>query len=289
MKTLLVKNIVDNNLDFDKKNSYPISFSENLLYLYLDFVFDDSNLTLFESLLEYSVKRLISSSSKYEIIYKTVLKSSENRLKLLDYLLQFEQECEEELLINVYWELAYSNSKNQKTYFEFFDKYLNLFSKTNRLTANDIYLFALSIKLRYDKENFIEAIKLFKIVEPRISNLNDENLRLESAIIYFWCAISYFRIKDRFNAKIYADTALKIISESNKKYTSMMDEKGLMAITDQLRQIQISSTVNQPVIASKKYGRNDRVKVRYSDGRITENKYKKIESDILAGRCVIVE
>ena len=289
LKTQLVDNIVNNNLDFDTKNTYPISFSENLLYSYLNFVFDDSNLELFERLLDYSVKSLLPTAHKYEIVYRTVLKSSEKRLKLLDYLLRFEQELDEEHLTNTYWQLAYNSSKNQKKYFEFFDKYFVSLYKTNRLTADDIYLFALSIRLRYEKENFVEAIKLSKLIEPKLSNINDENLKLESAIIFYWCAVSYFMIKDRINAKLYADTALKIISESNKKHTSMMDEKGLTIIADQLSQIKISSTVNQPIISSKKYGRNDKVKVKYSDGRVIENKYKKIESDVLAGRCVIVE
>ena len=289
LKTRLVNNIIDNNLDFDTKNTYPISFSENLLHLYLNFVFDDSNLELFETLLDYSVKRLLPAAHKYEIVYRTVLKSSENRLKLLDYLLRFEQELDEEHLTNTYFQLAYYNSKNQKKFFEFFDKYFVSLSKTNRLNADDIYLFALGIRLHYEKENFVEAIKLFKLIEPRLSKIDDENLKLESIIIFYWCSASYFIIKDRINAKLYADSALKIISESNKKHTSMMDEKGLNIITNQLNQIKISSTVNQPVISTKKYGRNDKVKVKYSDGRVIENKYKKVESDILIGRCIVVE
>ena len=46
----------------------------------------------------------------------------------------------------------------------------------------------------------------------------------------------------------------------------------------------------QPVKSEKVYGRNDRVKVQYSDGSVKEDvKYKSVEADILSGKCVIVE
>jgi len=38
----------------------------------------------------------------------------------------------------------------------------------------------------------------------------------------------------------------------------------------------------------KKYGRNDKVKVQYKDGRVTEKKYKMIENDIKRGECRII-
>jgi preprotein translocase subunit SecA len=45
--------------------------------------------------------------------------------------------------------------------------------------------------------------------------------------------------------------------------------------------------VVQPVRAGKKIGRNDMVKVRYTDGKLVETKYKKVEQDIESGRCVL--
>jgi preprotein translocase subunit SecA len=38
----------------------------------------------------------------------------------------------------------------------------------------------------------------------------------------------------------------------------------------------------------KKYGRNDRVKVQYNDGRVLEKKYKMIENDLKRGECRII-
>jgi len=45
--------------------------------------------------------------------------------------------------------------------------------------------------------------------------------------------------------------------------------------------------VLQPVRTGKKFGRNDIVKVRYTDGKLVEAKYKKVELDIESGRCVL--
>ena len=38
----------------------------------------------------------------------------------------------------------------------------------------------------------------------------------------------------------------------------------------------------------KKYGRNDKVKVQYNNGRIMEKKYKMIEHDLKRGECRII-
>ena len=43
----------------------------------------------------------------------------------------------------------------------------------------------------------------------------------------------------------------------------------------------------QAPIKVRKIGRNDVVKVRYTDGKLVETKYKKVELDIESGRCVL--
>jgi preprotein translocase subunit SecA len=43
----------------------------------------------------------------------------------------------------------------------------------------------------------------------------------------------------------------------------------------------------EPVRTGRKIGRNEVVKVRYSNGEIMEAKYKKVEQDIISGRCVL--
>jgi preprotein translocase subunit SecA len=45
-----------------------------------------------------------------------------------------------------------------------------------------------------------------------------------------------------------------------------------------------------PVKSEKIAGRNDKVTVQYPDGRVLKDvKYKKVEEDIQAGRCIVIE
>jgi hypothetical protein len=87
----------------------------------------------------------------------------------------------------------------------------------------------------------------------------------------------------------YAEKTISIIDTSKEKRTSMIDEKGLKYISNKMNQIIYSSTIKIPIVGAKKYGRNDRLKVKYQDGLIKEDKYKKLEPDILAERCVIIK
>jgi AAA-like domain/Anaphase-promoting complex, cyclosome, subunit 3 len=288
LKSRLVNEIVNNQLDFDKRKSYPISFSENLFYVYLDFVFDQSNLEFFERLLDYASTKLLSNLTVSEIIYNSFLVSDDNKIELLEYLIRIKDSIKEELLIDIYWNLAYYEPDTKNKYFEAFDKYLTYFTNSNRINSKDIYLFTITIGRYANKDDFHNAINLCKVIEPRFSLIEDENVKIEFSIIYYWYAITYFSIKDRFNAKKYADLALELLSKSNKKSPSWISEKGLFSISDQLRQIKYSTTFHQPIVNNKKYGKNEKVKVKYLDGREAVKKYKVVEADIIAERCRII-
>ena len=48
--------------------------------------------------------------------------------------------------------------------------------------------------------------------------------------------------------------------------------------------------ITAPIKSMKLPGRNDRVKVQYSDGKIVEDvKFKTVEDDVLNNRCVLIE
>ncbi len=44
-----------------------------------------------------------------------------------------------------------------------------------------------------------------------------------------------------------------------------------------------------PIRSEKLYGRNDNVKVKYLDGSVKEEKYKKVEDDLKNGRCMVLD
>jgi hypothetical protein len=55
-----------------------------------------------------------------------------------------------------------------------------------------------------------------------------------------------------------------------------------------MNQIKQSIRTSTPITTGMKYGRNDKIKVRYKDGSVKDGKYKKFEADILAKRCLII-
>ncbi|MDZ7817405.1 MAG: hypothetical protein U5K55_01815 [Aliarcobacter sp.] len=85
----------------------------------------------------------------------------------------------------------------------------------------------------------------------------------------------------------YANKTLFLLK--NTKKTSALDEEGILSITKQMNQIKNHFTIRIPIKSSKKYGRNDKVHVEYSNGIKKYDKYKKFESDINLGICVITE
>ena len=288
LKTELINRITNNNLVFEKNDSYPISFTETHIYYYLDFAFDKQKIEDFENFLNYVNTNLLPNKSKYELVFRASLIAKENKKDLLNYLVQFSPDIEEELLLMIYRDLVFLYVENLTLFFETFDKYLTLFKKFNNIISNDIYIFGLCIKFHSDKNNIQEALKLCDVINPKIEKIDNENLKFESVIIYYWYSNLYFSLKDKKNAIKYADITLEIIKNSNGRKMSMIDEKGLKSISDQLYQIKLSSTVTNPIIISKKYSRNDKVKVKYKNGDVIEKKYKLVEADVLAQRCEIV-
>lgn len=289
IKNDLINRIIDNKLVFEKNDSYPISFTEQHTYYYLNFVFDKNDLSLFEKFLDYLITNLITTKSKYEIIFRAGLVSEENQSEIINYLLQFSHEIEENLLFLIYRESAVLNIENQSLFFEAFERYLVLFKKKQEVLSNkDIYIFGICIKFNSDDNNISKAIELCDIINSKIEKIDDENLKFESLIIYYWYANLYFSRKDKFNTIKYADITLEIIKNSNGRKMSMIDEKGLKSISDQLYQIKYSSNTRKPLPTLKKYSRNDRVKVKYINGNIIEKKFKLLEADILAERCIII-
>ncbi|MDB5024281.1 MAG: hypothetical protein JWP78_2036 [Mucilaginibacter sp.] len=291
LKHELVNRIISNNLLPEKYQSTPISFTEKHLNMYIGELFDGSDLSLVETLLEYTIQNVYKSTvPKYELAYTSVPASAPNRSHILNYLLANKANVPDETLILVYKELLNANTKHSDSFLNYFKSYLPLFQNPNfAVTSADIYLFALAIKINSDHFKIREALELCDILKQRITLSDDDDLKFESVIIYYWYSNLYFSQKDTEKAVWYADETLKIIENNSHKKASMIDEKGLKQIADQMIVIKRSSISNIPFVRSKKYGANEWVKVQYLDGSTAERKYKKVEADILAERCKIIE
>ncbi len=288
LKSEIIDSIIDQELKFDTKHSYPISFSESHLYNYLDLYFDKANLMQFERLLDYSYNILFKKKiGKYQIAYTTSKHSSKSE-DLLKYILHNKSSTSDLTLMRTSRDLAFVYSNKSSDFFTYFHTYESLFLKTNNVTGDDIYIYALAIKNYSDLNKLKEGVELCKAIESRLLKIEDEELIFESIIIYYWFSNLNFSLKNQKDAIFYADKTIQLIESSKKERTSMIDEKGVKSIVEQMKQIKSSAISRKPLIIGKKYGRNEKVKVQYLDGRVIENKYKKLEADIIAERCRII-
>ncbi|WP_196894173.1 AAA-like domain-containing protein [Aureivirga marina] len=283
--------IIKNEIKFNQKEEFPYSFNEKNLYKFLDLLINEDNKSYFNDLLEYSIQNLFKNKfTKIEIVFNILSKSeTTNHLKLLENLLETENEIDREYLFSIYKNLSFLHTEKDYDFFKYFDEYKNIFKEEKSLDENDIYLFMVAIKKLSDKYKIIEAIDLCSLIEEKFLVSKNSDLEFEFVIIYYWCSSLYFSLKKRRKAIEYANKGILLINNSKKNTTSFIDEEGLKSIYEQMNQIKHSSISQQPIVKSKKYGRNDRIKVKYSNGKIVENKYKKLEADIIAKRCIIID
>lgn len=290
LKSEFIDSIIKQNLLFDDNYSYGISFSAKNLYIYLSWCFIPDEPHLFEKLLNYSYTTLFNEKiNKFQIIYNAIEFSNQTE-DILKYILKRGKEVPKEVLLKVYKDLAYITPVANVACYEYFDKYKSIFIDSDNLDTIDIYLFAKVIKGYSDRNKIDDALDIFHSIESRLIDIEDQSLKFESLIIYYWGAHLYFTKRLSEKAVEYSEKTISEIKESKQKNSSMIDEKGLKSIIDQMEQIKLASTIQKPIVRKNKYGRNDLVKVKYVvNGQIATKKYKKLEADIIAERCVIID
>jgi hypothetical protein len=280
--------IIDNEITFNTKDKYPFSFNKVQLFNYLDSIFDIDNLDDYYLLLNYTQKKLYNEKYSKSQIVLWVTNNSDKRNLLLENILNTESNISNADLLNIYKNLAFFYQDDFDVSYDYFNKYKSIFNEKSNLDKSDIYLFAITIRQLFSKSKVSKGLELCYLIDKKYSNIDNEELTLEYIIIYYWFSILYFDSKKGDKAIEYANKTINIIDNSNIKKTSLMDEKGMEHIIEELIRIKISSTTQNTDIKIKKYARNDKVKVIYLKGKILEDKYKKVEADILAEKCVII-
>jgi hypothetical protein len=103
-----------------------------------------------------------------------------------------------------------------------------------------------------------------------------------------------FQIKKSVGYKNEAKSiAQEILFEIGNKKTKninidLFGEKGIENIKDDVFKYLNPSLNSFPKQSEKQFGRNDKIKVRYNDGRIVEDKFKKLEKDINGKLCSLI-
>ncbi len=94
-----------------------------------------------------------------------------------------------------------------------------------------------------------------------------------------------------YNRRASVETAQLILShvDDDIKHTTGQNQDTLRQVKNVTMQVLSMNRSHEPYISTMKYGRNDRIKVRYSQsGIVVEKKYKYLESDLRNGVCEVI-
>ena len=287
----LVDIIINKNIKINDNETKDLDFSYDSLnvYLYSTFLNDRDN---YSRLVSYAIETIFSNTkNELEILFEITqipLTNSERKVILKEIISRKDDIQDNHFLYKVYRDLSYASLHSEKEFIEIFNKYFKLFSFNNgEITIEDISLFAQKARTENTLGNFNQGIKVLNVIEQYLPNLDEEEIN-EGLIIYFWLAALYFGKKDNKEATFYARKTLEIVEGQNTERTSIIDEKGLKIVSEQMHQIIHSSRVRVPIKSSKKYGRNDKVEVKYENGLIKKGKYKLFEADVISHRCIVI-
>jgi tetratricopeptide (TPR) repeat protein len=138
-----------------------------------------------------------------------------------------------------------------------------------------------------DKGEKEKALKFnFKALEIREKVLDKNHPVLASS--YNNIAWGYFYLEKYLEAKNYMEKAIQINTQklSSTHPHSLESVKGLEIINRALTQSSQSKTSGKVL---PKIGRNDKISVKYTDGRIVNDvKYKKVMQDLKSGICELI-
>ena len=283
-----LKTISEKKLQLDQNNSYDFSFKEQHLYVYLNELFESKE--DFETLLNYVRHEMLSShASKPEILYKTSINSKKYKKELLLRAIEEKPNSENNLKLNIYRDLALHTANSKVDFSMYFGQYRMCISNQIRVEYRDVLLYAYAIQYNSDKRSIQAGLELCDEIIQKVELSKDPQLEYESVVIYYWYTILYSEIKQKNKVNFFAKKTLEIIDKYKGRQSSLIDKKGLGLISKNLKAITYSANNRKPIRVEKRYGRNERIKVKYTDGKIVEDKYKKLEADIIAKRCEIID
>jgi hypothetical protein len=138
----------------------------------------------------------------------------------------------------------------------------------------------------------LEYITLAKQYKPLV--LRDEIM--EFAAVHFYEMLAYKKARSRSQLKQACHETLNFLESLTgcPPGTRLVNAEGLKSIEQFARyNLGIQPDLFAEPLArrsERKYGRNERISVRYNDGSIKKDvKFKKVEADLAENRCTLVE
>lgn len=151
--------------------------------------------------------------------------------------------------------------------------------------VQDLTLFAKNILSQINTKQFVKALSLVNLALSFSDKFEQHDFNL--AILHYYRLLIFNNLGDRVEAVKSANKVLTLLSNSSIKKNLLAEREYQLVQNEALSTLRVS--MSKPILKTKKYSRNDRVRVRYLDGSETEGKYKKFELDLLNGQCTIVE
>lgn len=198
----------------------------------------------------------------------------------------------ERLLYNVHRYISVLSSPREAKYH--FLEYFRLFKQiggSEELSLVDFRVFENYISFSIEHDALSTAMEWITGIKGRIPNTDEALLRNYAAIFYYEMRV-YEKREDRDLLEIAARNAITFIDQlpTDCETRSILDDQQLKNISDYARSASGFSSVLTPYKRGPKIGRNDKVSVRYANGKtILSVKYKKVSNDLQDGLCVIIE
>jgi len=289
--------IINENIKFDVQIEDVLRFNETHLYSYFYLLINDKMLADLDKLIDYAFHNLYTFDTlcKFYFHIITLYNYNQNQNQIILFfsnkIIEMAKDVEDDyILLTCYrtvFLLSKVENKNIENNFKKYQYYLN--KVQHKLETDDVYAFIYAVEY-YEKNNlFQNALTLLHTLEPMLSNTSEE-IKNELVVVYHWFADIYEATNNHKKAVEYADKGLQSIQEIKKSdnKTSLLSEKGLEGINNHFLTIKKGKTMNIPILTQKEQHRNDKIKVKYLNGKVAEGKYKKFEDDIKNNLCIII-
>lgn len=276
----------------------PIDFNFDHLRNIVVYTFINYKQTLFKRLLPHL--KLISEKASGEILYDLAITSTEKTQSWETAISVLKGICSDfdEGDLDISKIIKYSTLKllsyltSAKESIDVHVQYIEQFSieQVEPVDSFDIEIFVKVIIKLTEQKRYQEGLNYIKLIESYKSQIPEKSL-LNFIVLYHLELNIYYYQNDRANAIKKASEILSMAENEKLKHynSSLLGETGLEVIKQNAESIlNPKATIQASIKSAKSYGRNDKVKVRYNDGIILETKFKRIEVDLNAGKCFIL-
>lgn len=186
--------------------------------------------------------------------------------------------------------LAYLNPPKENISFSL--QYVSTFAKIHHdiIDYVDMEIFANTVFALSEKKKYQEALNYLALIDSVRMSV-PESIQINYLVLYHLELNIYAITNNRPKALQKAAQILELANNEKIKVqtSNLLGDTGLEIIKQNAESIINPRAKKQsPIIKARTYGRNEIVKVRYTDGTIIETKFKRVEDDINKKECYIL-